>query len=192
LNLPRRAKRRLPAIARQPLVAPRERNQSWALDFMHDTLFNGRAFRMLNVLDESKREGLAIEGDTSLPSGRVIRVMAQLGELRGLPAAIRVDNGPELRAQAFLDWCAAHGIVVRFIQPGEPQQNAFVERFNRTYRHEILDAYVFDNLEQVRLISEGWLQIYEERPHRALGRLPPKRWAERQSTLENSSYQLST
>lgn len=193
LNLPRRHKRRLPPIARQPLVAPIRPNQMWALDFMQDALYTGRSFRTLNVIDESNREALAIEIDTSLPSGRVIRVMEQLGELRGLPQAIRVDNGPELRAQAFVDWCDAHGIAMRFIQPGAPQQNAFVERFNRTYRHEVLNAYVFDTVEQVRLISEGWLQLYnEERPHRALGRLPPVRFAERRQKLEESRYQAST
>jgi putative transposase len=193
LNLPRRHKRRLPLIVRQPLVAPTAQNQMWALDFMQDALYSGRAFRTLNVIDESNRQALAIEIDTSLPSGRVIRVMEQLGELRGLPRAIRVDNGPELRAQAFVDWCGQHGITMCFIQPGEPQQNAFVERFNRTYRHEVLNAYVFDTLEQVRLISEGWVQLYnEERPHRALGRLPPALFAERRTTLENSSHQAST
>lgn len=189
LNLPRRAKRRLPSIAPQPLVAPTTRNQIWAIDFMQDALYSGRAFRTLNVIDESYREGLAIEIDTSLPAARVIRVMEQLAEVRGLPATIRLDNGPELRSQAFTEWCAARGVALRFIPPGTPSQNAFVERFNRTYRHEILDAYVFDSLEQVRLISEGWLQLYnEERPHRALGRLPPARFAERQRRLENSSY----
>jgi len=193
LNRPRRMKRRLPPIVRHPLVAPTTRNDVWALDYMQDTLDNGRLFRTLNVIDESNREGLTIEVDTSLPAARVIRVMEQLRDLRGLPHAIRLDNGPELRSQAFTEWCAAHQIELRFIQPASPAQNAFVERFNRTYRHEILDAYVFDNLEQVRLISEGWLQLYnEERPHRALGRLPPVRFAERQGKLENSSYQMST
>jgi putative transposase len=193
LNRPRRAKRRLPAIVRQPLVAPTARNQIWALDYMQDALYNGRAFRTLNVIDESNREGLAIEVDTSLPAARVIRLMEQLAALRGLPRAVRLDNGPELRSQAFSDWCAAHRVELRFIQRGSPAQNAFVERFNRTYRHEILDAYVFDDLEQVRLISEGWLQLYnEERPHRALGRLPPRRFAERQRTLEISSYPMPT
>jgi len=194
LNRPRRAKRRLPPIARQPLVAPTTRNQIWAIDYMQDALYNGRAFRTLNVIDESNREGLAIEVDTSLPAARLIRVMEQLAELRGLPRAIRLDNGPELRSQAFTEWCAAHRIELRFIQPASPAQNAFVERFNRTYRHEILDAYVFDDLEQVRLISEGWLQLYnEERPHRALGRLPPRRFAEQQrQTPEISSYPTST
>ena len=193
LNRPRRAKRRLPTIVRQPLVAPTARNQIWALDYMQDALYSGRVFRTLNVIDESNREGLAIEVDTSLPAARVIRVMEQLAELRGLPRAVRLDNGPELRSQAFTEWCATHHVELRFIQRASPAQNAFVERFNRTYRHEILDAYVFHSLEQVRLISEGWLQLYnEERPHRALGRLPPRRFAERQRSLENSSYQLST
>jgi putative transposase len=106
---------------------------------------------------------------------------------------VRLDNGPELRSQAFTERCAAHQVELRFIQRASPAQNAFVERFNRTYRHEILDAYVFDNLEQVRLIPEGWLQLYnEERPHRALGRLPPMRFAERQLKLEDSSYRAST
>jgi putative transposase len=194
LNRPRRAKRRLPPVARQPLVAPTARNQVWALDYMQDALYSGRAFRTLNVIDESNREGLAIEVDTSLPAARVIRVMEQLADLRGLPRTIRLDNGPELRSQAFTEWCAAHQVELRFIQPASPAQNAFVERFNRTYRHEILDAYVFDTLEQVRLISEGWLQLYnEERPHRALGRLPPRRFAEQQrQTPELSSYSVST
>lgn len=119
--------------------------------------------------------------------------MEQLADRRGLPRAIRLDNGPELRSQAFTERCAAHQVELRFIQRASPAQNAFVERFNRTYRHEILDAYVFDNLEQVRLISEGGLQIYnEERPHRSLGRLPPMRFAEQQAKLEKSSYPAST
>ncbi len=132
------------------------RNEIWALDYLQDALDNGRVFRTLNVIDASNREGLAIEVDTSLPAARVIRVMEQLAELRGLPRAVRLDNGPELRSQAFPEWCAAHQVELRFIQPASPAQNAFGERFNRTYRHEILDAYVFDSLEQVRLISEGW------------------------------------
>jgi putative transposase len=193
LNLPRRTKRRLPTVARQPLQAPSGANQIWALDFMQDALFSGRAFRILTVIDESNRQALAIEIDTSLPSGRVIRVLEQLRDTRGLPAAFRVDNGPELRAQAFGDWCAAHGIALRFIQPGEPHQNAFIERFNRTYRHEVLDAYVFDHLHHVRLISEGWMRLYnEERPHRALDRLPPVRFAERFASPEISGHPVST
>jgi putative transposase len=141
---------------------------------MSDTLYGGRRFRTLNVLDEGAREGLATEIDTSLPAERVIRVLDQVVAWRGQPQAIRLDNGPELIAEPFMTWCAERGIELRYIQPGEPDQNAFIERFNRTYRTEVLNAYVFESLDQVREISAAWLQSYnEERPHEALAGLPP-------------------
>ena len=193
LHLPRRRRRRLPRVPWRPLVAPRRANQVWALDFMHDRLYRGRAFRTLNVMDESNREGLAIEIDTSLPAARVIRLMEQLAELRGLPEALRLDNGPELRSQAFTAWCEAHHIELRHIQPGQPQQNAFIERFNRTYREEVLNAYVFETLTQVRLITDHWLEVYNhERPHRALGRVPPSRYAAVLQAADLSRNELST
>jgi putative transposase len=161
---------------------PDNPNQVWALDFMHDTLYHGERFRTLNVIDEMNREALAIEIDTSLPAGRVTRVMEQLKELRGLPSAIRLDNGRELRAYAFVSWCEQHGIELRFIQSGKPSQNAFVERFNRTYRQEVFNAYLFDSLEQVRAISAQWLSLYnEQRAHRALGKLPPSVYRQRKA-----------
>lgn len=193
LNLPRRKKRRLPPVVRQALEAPGRPNEIWALDFMQDALFTGRAFRILTIIDENNREVLAIELDTSLTSGRLIRVLEQLRDERGLPGAFRIDNGPELRSQAFGDWCAAHNIALRYIQPRKPQQNAFIERFNRTYRHEVLDYYLFDNLQQARLISQGWMRLYnEERPHRALGKMPPLRYAQQLAIPDISSYPLST
>lgn len=174
LNLPRRTKKRLPTRPRQPLVVLPQSNTVWAMDFMSDTLYGGRRFRTFNVLDEGVREGLAIEIDTSLPAERVIRVLEQVVAWRGLPQAIRVDNGPELLADCFVSWCAERAITLRYIQPGKPEQNAFIERFNRTYRTEVLDAYVFESLEQVREISAEWLDSYnEERPHEALAGLPP-------------------
>jgi len=166
LNLPRRSKLRLPTRIRQPLVAPEGLNQIWALDFMSDALYGGRAFRTLNFLDEGNRQALGIEVAHSIPSLRVIRVMEQLIEMHGKPKALRVDNGPELTAIAFTEWCANRGIEIRFIQPGKPDQNAFIERFNKTYRDEVLDAYVFESIEQVREVTETWLPEYnEERPH---------------------------
>lgn len=192
LNLPRRTKKRLPKIDPQPLDAPQTANQIWALDFMHDTLYGGKTFRTLNVIDESNREGLAIEIDTSLPAVRVIRALEQLKEVRGLPKAIRMDNGTELRAHAFTEWCQQNKIEMRFIQPGKPDQNAFIERFNRTYRDEVLNAYVFDDLDQVRAITEEWLQLYnEERPHRALGGVPPRAFTPTTPKPGNSSFELS-
>ena len=141
---------------------------------MSDTLYGGRRFRTLNILDEGVREGLAIEIDTSLPAERVIRVLEQVVVWRGQPQALRLDNGPELIAERFMSWCAERGIALRYIQPGKPDQNAFIERFNRTYRTEVLNAYVFESLDQVREISAEWLQSYnEERPHDALAGLPP-------------------
>lgn len=174
LNLPRRTKKRLPIRFRQPLVVIPQPNAVWAMDFMSDTLYGGRRFRTLNILDEGVREGLAIEVDTSLPAERVVRVLEQVVSWRGQPQAIRLDNGPELIAERFMSWCAERAIELRYIQPGKPDQNAFIERFNRTYRTEVLNAYVFESLDQVREISAEWLQSYnEERPHDALAGLPP-------------------
>jgi len=184
LNLPRRTKRRLPKLPKQPLVAPTQKNIIWALDFMHDTLYYSKPFRTLNIIDESNREILAIEIDTSLPAGRVIRTLEQLGEIYGLPQAIRLGNGPELRSATLAQWCEDKGIELRYIQPGKPSQNAFIERFNRTYRHEILDAYLFEDLDQVREITDEWITVYnEERPHGVLGKLPPSCIGNRQKTL---------
>lgn len=193
LNIRRRTKRRVPTRPRQPLAAPTTLNAVWALDFMHDTLYGGRRFRTLNVLDEANREGLGIEVGTSIPAARVIRVMEQLGEIYGYPAAIRLDNGPALVSAAFSEWCRTHGIKLLSIQPGKPDQNAFMERFNRTYREEVLDAYVFESVWQVQDLSDRWLPDYnEQRPHDALGRVPPLTFLPRPIPSRMSTYELST
>jgi putative transposase len=193
LNLPRRTKRRVPARVRQPMVAPARLNEIWALAFMADALYDGRGFRTLNVIDESNREGLAIEIGTSIPSARVIRVLDDLIRLYGRPTRVRVDNGPELTAEAFVEWCKAQRIGIGYIQPGKPDQNAFIERFNRTFREEVLDAYLFDSLEQVREITEAWLATYNtERPHDSLGRMPPLMFLPRPATPAESTVEVST
>jgi putative transposase len=192
LNHKRRTKKRLPLRDRQPLDTPSRPNVVWALDFMSDALYVGRRFRTLNILDEGMREGLAIEIDTSLTGERVIRVLERLSAWRGLPQAIRCDNGPELTSQTFVDWCERMGIAIRYIQPGKPNQNAFIERFNRTYREEVLNSYLFEDLDQVREITYDWLIAYNERrPHDALGGLPPTVFREQQ-TVKNSTFELST
>jgi len=174
LNHRRRTKRRLPPRVKHPLVVPAEPNAVWALDFMQDRLYGGRAFRTLNVLDEGVREALEIEIDTSLPGERVVRVLEQLTECRGKPKAIRCDNGPELISKVLEDWCTENDVELRHIQPGKPNQNAFIERFNRSYREEVLSAYLFIDLDQVREISWHWKREYNEvRPHDALGKVPP-------------------
>jgi putative transposase len=180
LNLPRRRKKRLVLGPRMPLEAPPILNRTWALDFMGDTLYDGRCYRTLNVVDEGNREALAIEIGTSLPSRRVAQLLEELVALHGPPTMLRCDNGPEFLAQTLADWCVTHGVVLHHIAPGKPNQNAFIERFNKTYRTEVLDAWVFTSLAEVRQITEEWLEMYNtERPHRSLGRVPPRTYLPR-------------
>ena len=129
---------------------------------------------MLNILDEGIREPLDIVVDTSIPASRVVRVLEQLRQERGTPKAIRVDNGTEMTSQVFQDWCTQHEIAILYIQPGKPNQNAYIERFNRSFRNEVLDPHLFERLNQVRELSWVWKQSYnEERPHESLGNIPP-------------------
>lgn len=174
LNISRRAKKRLPARVKQELFQPTEPNQVWSLDYMHDSLWDGRTFRMLNIIDDFNRQGLRIEADTSLPALRVIRVLEQLKESRGLPAMLRVDNGPEFVSHRLDAWCKEHKIILAFIQPGKPTQNAYVERLNGTIRRELLNAYVLRTIQEVRLKVREWQHDYNhKRPHKALGYRPP-------------------
>ena len=174
LNIRRKIKRRLPQRVRQPLAVPDAINQSWSMDFMSDCLVDGRRFRVFNIIDDYNRESLWIEVDTSLPSRRVIRVLERLLEMRGKPQRIRVDNGPEFISDLLKLWCEERDIELLFIQPGKPVQNAFIERNNGSLRRELLDAYHFFTLQEVRLMAEEWRQDYNSsRPHQALGFVPP-------------------
>ena len=174
LNLPRRKKKRIPQRVKQPLAVLQVPDKLWSMDFMSDSLYHGKRFRTLNIIDEGVREALAIEVDTSLPTDRVIRVLDQLKESRPLPEQIRVDNGPEFISSKLVAWCEKHQIKLHYIQPGKPTQNAYIERFNRSMRREVLDAHLFGSLTDVRSIVHDWMTSYnEERPHEALGNIPP-------------------
>lgn len=174
LNIRRKRKKRLPARAKQQLFQPLEANQVWSVDFMHDSLQDGRSFRLLNVIDDYNREILAIEIDTSLPVLRLLQVLQRLKEDRGLPKMIRVDNGPEFISKKLDDYCKENGVTLAFIQPGRPMQNGFVERCNRTIREELLNAYVFKTLGDVRERAEEWRNGYNhDRPHSSLGYKTP-------------------
>jgi len=177
---------------RQPLVAPPVLNQTWAIDFMTETLYDGRRIRLLTVMDEGNREGLEIEMAVSLPSRRVVRVLNELVALHGRPTAVRTDNGPEFTAQPFVDWCAEHGVTPLYIQPGKPDQNAYIERFNRSYRTEVLNAHLFESLAELRVLTDAWLRVYnQERPHDGLGRVPPHTFLPRPTTAGQSPWELS-
>lgn len=136
LNLPKRRRRRLPDHVRKPLPKATAVNQVWSLDFMSDTLRDGRRFRTLNILDDYNREALGVEVDYSLPAKRVIRFLEQLMESYGKPDCLRCDNGPEFISTALTEWCEAKEIRLHWIQPGKPTQNAFIERFNGSFRRE--------------------------------------------------------
>ena len=153
---------------------------------MSDTLYDGRRIRALTIIAEGNREGLDIAVGISLPSRRVMRVLEDLVMVHGRPVAVRVDNGPEFLAQSFVEWAAAHRVAVHYSQPGKPDQNAYIERFNGTYRVEVLDANRFETLADVRAETERWLPVYnEQRIHSAIGDLPPRvfkqQWQQRQN-----------
>ena len=174
LNLRVKAKKRLPTRNPQPLLQPETTNACWSLDFMSDSLDNGRPFRTFNVLDDFNREGLWIEIDLSLPAARVTRVLDMIASWRGYPKQVRVDNGPEFISHHMAAWAKIHAVQIHFIQPGKPAQNGFVERFNRTYREEVLDAYLFSSLDEARTITVEWLEEYNSiRPHSALENKTP-------------------
>jgi putative transposase len=174
LNLHRKPKKRLAPRTAQALNVPAQSDQTWSLDFMSDSLSDGRTFRTLNVIDDFNREALWIEVDTSLPAERVVQVLERLMDWRTAPRKIRMDNGPELISQRLENWAEEKQIELLHIQPGKPAQNAYIERFNRTFREDVLDAYLFDNLQEVREITEHWLEDYNTvRPHDALQGLSP-------------------
>jgi putative transposase len=169
LNIRRRHKKRLPARVKQALFQPERINQVWSIDFMSDSLWDGRTFRLLNIVDDYNREILTMEADLSIPALRLIRVLEYLKEFRGLPEMIRVDNGPEFISYKLECWCKENKIRLVFIQPGKPMQNAYVERCNGSIRRELLNAYVFRTLTEVREKAEEWrLDYNHHRPHQAL------------------------
>lgn len=177
LNMRRKGKKRLPKRHPEPLRVPETINQCWSADFMSDALWCGRRFRTFNVVDDFNREALSIEIDVNLQARRIIRTLDRIALWRGYPEKLRVDNGPELTSVLMAEWAELHGITLEFIQPGKPTQNSFIERFNRTYREEVLNMYVFKRLSEVRNITERWINEYnEQRPHESLGNLTPREY----------------
>jgi putative transposase len=155
------------------LTVPQTINECWSMDFMHAQLEDGRAYRLFNVIDDFNREGLSIEVDLFLPAERVVRALKQIIEWRGKPQQIRCDNGPEYISKLLKQGADTNQIQLVFIQPGYPQQNAYIERYNRTVRYDWLSQYLFKSIAEVQLQTTQWLWTYNnERPNNAIGGIP--------------------
>jgi len=156
------------------LAVPKAPNMMWPMDFMADRFGDGRAFRLFNVLNDFNREGLGIEVDFSLPAERVIKSLNRIIEWRGEPGAIRVDTGPEYLSEKLMEWAEEQGVTILHIQPGKPQQNAHIERYNQTVRHEWLDQYIIESIEEAQDHAAQWLWTYNnDRPDMALAASHP-------------------
>lgn len=183
LKLRAKKRKRIASAQRVRPAATMAINQVWTMDFVADTLSCGRRFRGLNVVDCHSREALCIEVDTSLTGQRVVRVLQRLGETRGLPQTIQVDNGPEFTGRALDEWAFRNRVKLHFIEPGKPVQNAVIESFNGKMRDECLNQEWFTDLNEARISIEKWREDYNLfRPHSSLDNLAPAVWVQQKST----------
>ncbi len=176
LQLPKRRKKLRRSFSRNmPVETPTGPMQRWSMDFVQDSLRDGRRFRTLTIVDQFSRECPAIVVDTSISGQRVTRVLEELAKVTGLPQVIVMDNGPEFTSKAMLSWAQERGVRLHFIDPGKPTQNAYIESFNGKFRDECLNLYWFNDLQEARRIIEEWRQDYNRaRPHSSLGYLAPE------------------
>ena len=178
LVLPRKRPKKRLWQRPKPLLPAIRPNERWSMDFVQDRLQSGRRFRILTIVDDYTREWKAVIVDTSIGGVRVVRLLEELRETTGLPTAIVLDNGPEFTSRAFLSWAEQREIDLRFIQPGKPTQNAFVESFNGKFREECLDTHWFTTLDDARRAIEAWRADYNDvRPHSSLEDKTPSEFA---------------
>lgn len=188
LMVRKRKRKRIAGVERQVKLPPLAPNTSWSMDFVSDGLVDGRRLRCLNIVDDFTKECLAIEVDTSLPGRRVVNVLQRLADLRGLPKSITVDNGPEFVSKVLDEWGYRHGLRLDFIDPGKPQQNAYIESFNGKFRDECLNEHWFLSMRHAREVIEDWRQEYNDvRPHSSLGYLTPSQFADSLLTADSMS-----
>jgi len=183
LHVRRRRRKKIPLGERQPLVRPRQANHVWSMDFVFDRTAEGRVIKCLTIVDDATHEAVAIVPDRAIGGLALTRILHRLGAARGLPRIIRTDNGKEFCGRAMLTWAHAHGVTLRLIEPGKPNQNAYVESFNGRPRDECLNEHWFINLDHARVLIEAWRREYnEERSKKALGGLTPIAYARQLAT----------
>nr|WVL54470.1 IS3 family transposase [Xanthomonas nasturtii] len=179
LQVRRRKRKKVPVGERQPLLRPSQANQVWSMDFVFDRTADGRAIKCLVIVDDATHEAVAIEVERAICGHGVTRVLERLAIRRGLPKVIRTDNGKEFCGKAMVAWAHAHGVQLRLIQPGKPNQNAYVESFNGRLRDECLNEHWFPTLLHARTEIERWRREYnEERPKKAIGGMTPSAYAQ--------------
>ena len=180
LSLRRKHKKRPIKRIKMPLESPLKLNECWSVDFMSDALTDGRSVRIFNIIDDCNREALAVSANITYPARAVIETLENLKEEIGVPRYIRCDNGPEFTSRAFIKWCEDNYIEIKYTQPGKPMQNGYIERFNRLYREDILDAYYFNDIYQLQSKSEQWRNDYNtNHPHGSLKNNTPKEYKSR-------------
>ena len=184
----RRKRKKIGSGERQPLVRPARANEVWSMDFVFDRLASGRSLKCLTVVDDATQEAVAIEPDTAISGMAVARILGQLKMSRGLPKVIRSDNGREFCGRAMAVWAHENGVQLRFIEPGKPNQNAYIESFNGRLRDECLNEHWFTTLLHARAVIEQWRRDYNERrPKKQLGGLPPAVYAARMAAQLNGA-----
>jgi len=192
LTVRKRGGRKRALGTRAPMAIPQGANQRWSLDFVSDSLADGRRFRILCVIDDFSRECLATVADTSLSGLRVARELDRIAEMRGLPCMVVSDNGTELTSNAMLRWQEERKVEWHYIAPGKPMQNGFVESFNGRLRDECLNEHLFDSLRHARQLIAAWRDDYNRhRPHTSLDGLTPREFAIRSrkdQTLNRANF----
>ncbi len=188
LQVRRRKRKKVPVGERQPLLRPTAANQVWSMDFVFDRTADGRVIKCLTVVDDATHEAVAIEVERAISGYRLTRVLDRLALSRGLPKVIRTDNGKEFCGKAMVTWAHERGVQLRLIEPGKPNQNAYVESFNGRLRDECLNEHWFTSLLQARSVIETWRREYnEERPKKALGGLTPAAYAKQLAEIGYSN-----
>lgn len=189
LQVRRRKRKKIPVADRHPLERPLAANQVWSMDFVFDRTAEGRVIKNLTVVDDATHEAVTIVPERAIGGQQLVRILDQLAKTRGLPKAIRTDNGKEFCSRALLTWAHARGVQLFLIEPGKPNQNAYIESFNGRFRDECLNEHWFTSLRHAKVIIDTWRREYnEERPKKSLGGLTPAAYAK---TLAQKSVKLT-